>query len=152
MSQQAIAEAEQVVIRRTFAAPVERVYQAWTDPAQMARWFFPNARWKAAVVDLDPTPGGRCDVTMRHSDGSEFHTVGRYVEVVPNERLCFTWTWLESPFGPEETLVTVELRAVPDGTALTLTHDRQSDPRLREGTEAGWTGCLEMLAGYLGGA
>ena len=151
MTQETSMEGQKLVIRRQFAAPVEKVYQAWTDPARLARWLSPNVRWNAPVVDIEPVPGGRYDVRMRHSDGDEFHTVGRYVEVVPNERLSFTWTWLGSPFGMEETFVTVEFRPVSAGTELTLTHDRQTDPKALEGTSGGWTGCLDMLESYLNG-
>jgi len=151
MTQGTSIEGQKLVIRRKFAASVEKVYQAWTDPARLARWLSPNVRWNAPAVDIEPVPGGRYDVRMRHCDGDEFHTVGRYVEVVPNARLSFTWTWLDNPFGMEETLVTVEFRAVSEGTVLTLTHDRQTNPQALEGASGGWTGCLDMLESYLDG-
>jgi len=78
MTQEMTIEDHKLVIKRTFAAPVERVYQAWTDPAQMAQWFSPNVRWNRPRIDIEPVPGGRCDVTMRHSDGDQSQMIGRY--------------------------------------------------------------------------
>lgn len=144
-------EDQRVTIRREFAAPVEQVYAAWTDPEKMARWFAPNVRWRLSSIDMDPRPGGRYDVKMNHLDGDVFHTVGTYQEVVPNERISFTWTWVGGPTGSEESLVTVELRAVAGGTELTLTHDRITDQKIREGTSQGWGGCLDMLESFLAG-
>ena len=90
MTQELTIEGQKLIIKRTFAAPAEQVYQAWTDPQQMVQWFRPNVRWNASVFDIEPVQGGRHIITMRHSDGDEYHNVGRYVEVVPNERISFT--------------------------------------------------------------
>ena len=149
MSQETILEDQKLVIRRTFAAPVERVYLAWTDPAQMAQWYRPNARWNQSRIDVEPVPGGRYDVTMCHSDGDEVRMVGRYGDVVPSKRLSFTLTWLGDTEGEVETLVTVEFRAVPEGTELTFTHDRQANLESVKSTSAGWTGFMDMLESYL---
>jgi uncharacterized protein YndB with AHSA1/START domain len=151
MNQETIIESQRLIIKRIFAATVERVYQAWTDPAQMARWYVPNERWKFCDVAVDPRPGGQYDVMMRHSDGDEFHVVGRYIEMVPNTRLSFTWSVIGTQMGLEDTLVTIELRAVPSGTELTLIHDRQPSVQTVQGTSVGWTGCLDMLESYLNG-
>lgn len=151
MTQETVIADQKLVIRRTFTAPVERVYRAWTDPAQMARWYAPNERWHTCEVVADPTPGGRYDVMMRHLDGAEYHMVGGYVEVVPNTRLSFTWTMVGGEMELKDTLVTIDLRPVPGGTELTLTHERQPNLQAVEGTSEGWTGCLDLLASYLDG-
>ena len=151
MTQETLTEDHKLVIKRTFAAPVERVYQAWTDPAQMAQWYRPNTRWYQSLIGIEPVPGGRYDVTMRHSDGDEVRMVGRYGDVVPNKCLSFTLTWLDDAAGKVETLVTVEFRAVPEGTELTFTHDRQTDLEAVQSTSEGWTGFMEMLESYLAG-
>ena len=149
MTQEMIVEGQKIVIQHTFAAPIERVYQAWTDPQQIVQWFRPNERWNSSVVDIDPTPGGRHNITMHHTDGDEFRNLGRYVEIVPNERLSFTWNAAGSTMGGEETFVTIDFRAVSNGTELTLTHDRHTDPKVLEQTTSGWTGILETLNTYL---
>jgi len=149
MKQETVIDGQKLVIQRTFAASVEKVYRAWTDHAQMVRWFAPNTRWKTPILDIDPVPGGRHNITMRHSDGEHVQCIGHYVELIPNERIVFTWTGVGQPMGQEETLVTVELRGVPEGTELTLTHDRVTDRKALEANAGGWGGCLEMLKSYL---
>jgi uncharacterized protein YndB with AHSA1/START domain len=151
MSQVVTAEGQKLVIRRTFAAPVDRVYQAWTDPRLMSRWFLPNERWNESVVENDLKVGGAYKIAMHHSDGDVLNTIGHYLEVVPNERLSFTWDWLESPTGRHQSVVSIELRPVPGGTELTLTHDRLADAAERENVNSGWAGCLNTLDGFLTG-
>jgi uncharacterized protein YndB with AHSA1/START domain len=150
MSQETVIEETKLVIKRTFDAPVEKVYQAWTDPAKMVQWMSPNVRWRSPAIDIDVKPGGRHNLTMRHSDGDEVPVTGHYVEVVPNERISLTWKWPQAQ-GGDDTLLTVEFRAVPEGTELTLTHDRQSGRDAVKGTSEGWTGFMEMLETYLEG-
>ena len=148
MSETKIVEREAVVITRTFGAPVERVYQAWTDPQLMVKWFSSNVRWRTPIIDIEPVVGGKHDITMRHSDGDQYHLEGRYLELTPNTRISFTWKVLESLGGTNESIVTVEFRPVDAGTELTLTHTKLTDAE-RDGTSSGWDGCLEMLERYI---
>lgn len=149
MSQEIIVDGQKLVIKRVYKTGVEKVYQAWTDPDKMVRWLSSNERWRSPEIDVESVPGGKHNITMRHSDGDEFHIVGRYVEIVPNQRISFTWACPDGGMGEGETLVTVEFRAVTDGTELTLTHDRLDDAKVRNETAEGWTGCLSMLDKYL---
>lgn len=151
MSQETVVEGTKLTIRRIFKAPVEKVYQAWTDPAMMAHWLSPNVRWKAPDIDVEPIPGGRHNITMNHSDGDKVQITGHYTEIVPNQRIAFTWIWPNTPVDSEPTLVTLEFRSVPDGTELTLIHDRQANLDAAESTSEGWSGCLDLLQSFLEG-
>lgn len=151
MSEENVLEGAKFVIKRVFTVPVEKVYQAWTQPEQMAKWFSSNSRWKSPIVDTELQSGGRHNITMRHSDGDAFHVVGHYLEIVPNERISFTWKFLEGAMGQEESIVTIEFRAITGGTELTLTHEKITDPTERANTLEGWNGCLDMLDGYFSG-
>lgn len=137
------AVAEKLVIRRRFKAPVERVYAAWTEPAQMKRWFAPGDM-SVPIAEADVRVGGRYRVQMSEGGGGEFHTIGGvYREVVPNRRLVFTWQWEGSDL---ETLVTIELEALSaDETQLTLTHEGFDSEDTRNKHGQGWQGCLENL-------
>ncbi len=83
---------------RVFDAPRERVFKAWTDPKQFARWFPPEG-FTTAVCELDVRPGGSLRVDMQGADpalGPDFYEKvfpgkGVYREVVANERLAFTF-------------------------------------------------------------
>lgn len=100
---------------------------------------------------VGPPTGGRYNIASRHTDGDVYHNVGHFVEIVPNERLSFTWTWLESPTGPEESLVTLEFESVAEGTKMTLVHERLVDPDNREATRGGWAELFDVLDNVLNG-
>ena len=133
--------------RRLNAAP-EKVYAAWTDPAQLAKWFGPKDI-EALRVESDPRVGGRFSIVMRGTDAceetgaEEHHVSGVYREVVPNEKLVFTWAWRSTP--ERESLVTVLIKPDGAGSLLTLIHEQFFDEEARDRHEHGWTGCLDKL-------
>ncbi len=142
------AAAEKLVLVRTFNAPIERVYAAWTDAEQMKRWFAPGDM-SVPQAEADVREGGRYRVQMQEtgSDGA-FHTTGGvYREVVPNERLVFTWKWEGSEL---ETLVTLNFKALSaNETELTLTHEGFDNEDTRKKHAQGWGGCLANLESFL---
>ena len=131
-------------ITRIIKAERGKVFAAWTRPELMALWFAPEAM-QVAGVQADPRPGGAYSITMKGT-GQGVTVSGHYEEVVENERLVFTWGWAGDP-GPR-TLVTVEFLDVPEGTQLSLRHERfaAQDAALKH--EQGWYGCLASLERY----
>ncbi len=91
--------------------------------------------------------GGRYRIVMRSPDGEQHDVSGVYREVVPNEKLVFTWAWRSTP--ERESLVTVVLRSAGGGTELTLTHEQFFDEEARDKHRHGWDGCLARLANAL---
>lgn len=131
-------------LARTYGAPLEKVFRAWTDPEIMKRWFAPSDAFSVPEVEVDARVGGRYRIVMRAPDG-EYHRVGGvYREVVRPTRLVFTWAWESTP--ERESLVTVEFVDRGDMTELTLTHEQFADAEARDKHREGWTGCLERLA------
>ncbi len=131
-----------LVIKRTFAATPERVYQAWIDPALLTQWMGPG---KVIVkeVEADPQVGGAYKIAMENPEGGSHTATGTYEEIVPNEKLVFNWTWADVD---EVTLVTIELAATGDNeTELTLTHTGFAESGVRDHHEEGWNGCLDKL-------
>jgi uncharacterized protein YndB with AHSA1/START domain len=108
----------------------------------MARWWGPDAG-PVLSAEADVRPGGRFRVVFRTLDGEEHDSSGVYREVEPERRLVFTWQWVSAP--ERETLVTVELRPVPEGTELTLTHAGFRDEATRDSHREGWSGALGKL-------
>lgn len=133
---------------RRIKAPPARVWAAITRPEQMLQWWGPDAGPTLDVV-ADVRPGGRFSVVFRLLDGQEHNPTGVYREVVPEQKLVFTW---DLPGAPEpETLVTFRLRPIEDGaTELTLTHERLPDAAARDSHERGWAGLLDKLPVFLG--
>jgi uncharacterized protein YndB with AHSA1/START domain len=132
--------------RRLNAAPA-KVYAAWIDPQKIARWFGPSSvKAGSEQATIDARIGGRYRVSFTMENG-EYHEVGGvYREVVPNERLVFSWAWYSTP--ERESLVTVSLKPDGDGTLLTLHHEQLFDQAARDGHERGWNGTLDKLEKY----
>ena len=78
-----------LVISRDIAAPREKLYRCWTEPALIRKWFAPKP-WTTPHAEADVRPGGASLVVMRGPDGQEFPNPAVYLEVVPNERLVAT--------------------------------------------------------------
>jgi uncharacterized protein YndB with AHSA1/START domain len=100
-----IDETKGFTLVRDFAATPEELWAAWTEPDQAAAWWHPHAvSTPRDTVTIDARPGGRYAYTMVNDEtGERYPTGGEYREVVPFERLVFTWG---SPDGdPDETPV-----------------------------------------------
>ena len=140
-----------LVLRRTYDAPVDVVYQAWTDPAQIQRWLRPNSEIRALFVEVDLRVGGTFRIGYDAGDDKEPNVIaGHYREIVPHKRLAFSWTWTHHPdFAGEETLVTVEFEAVDGRTHLTLTHTRFPTKSMRDTHVWGWTGATDKLVEHV---
>jgi uncharacterized protein YndB with AHSA1/START domain len=94
-------------------------------------------------AELDVQVGGRYRASFTTADG-EYHEVGGvYREVVPNQRLVFSWAWHSTP--ERESLVTVTLQPDGMGTLLTLQHEQLFDQAAADGHRNGWTGSLDRL-------
>ncbi len=131
-----------VVIRRTIPASAERVFDAWTDPEQLARWMSPVGH---AVAEVDARVGGSIRVTMS-GDGRTIEHTGEYLAIERPRRLVFSW---RSPYtGGGTSRVTVELIDGAGGTALTLRHELL--PLVAIVSHAGgWGSMLDRLAALL---
>ena len=137
-----------LTLKRRLKATPAQVFGAWTDPQKIVHWFGPKDTVAGSVsAEMDVRTCGR--YTMRFStDNGESHKVGGvYREVVPPNRLVFSWAWQSTP--ERESLVTVTI--VPDGddaSFLTLHQEQFFDEAARNGHERGWTGTLEKLEAY----
>ena len=147
MAQSTVTTKPTLKITRTYAAPREKVFRAWTDSEVMKKWFAPSNDFTVPEVQVDAKVGGRYRIVMRSPDG-EYHRVGGvYREVLPPQKLVFTWAWESTP--ERESLVTIELKDLGKTTELVLTHERFADEEARDKHQQGWNGCLNRLAGFL---
>ena len=132
-------------VSRTFKARPETVFRAFTDPDWYARWWGPEGS-QCRNVRVDLREGGSYSLDMHLPDGSIARMYGTYREIVPPERLVYTWTWEGENV---ETLVTLELEAVEGGTELTMTQEGFRDSRAVAMHDHGWSGSLDRLEGLL---
>lgn len=143
----AVATKPSLTIKRRFRAPPARVFAAWTEPAQIARWFGPG---KIHIIEavFEARTGGRFFVHGREPDSGEDHRVSGVVqEVMPNAKVVYTWAWQSTP--ERQSLVTVEFKPDGDGTLLVLTHEQFFDEPARDRHNMGWTGALLKLETFL---
>ncbi|HTP69829.1 MAG TPA: SRPBCC domain-containing protein [Dongiaceae bacterium] len=131
-------------IRRTFAAPRERVYRAWTDAKQFALWFHPTVEYTTIITQMDLRNGGAYKLEMHHKGGNVSKLEGRYKEVNPPEKLVFTWRWQHIEGSPE-TLVSVEFHDLGESTEILLKHSNFTTIEQRDKHNEGWTGCFVLL-------
>ena len=136
-----------LTLKRRLNAPTDKVYAAWTDPEKIVHWFGPaNAIGESVRAEMDVRVGGRYRMHFKTDDGESHEVGGEYKEVVPNERLVFSWAWHSTP--ERESLVTVTMKSDGGGTMLTLLHERFFDEKARQGHTRGWTGTLDKLERY----
>ena len=145
-TQPSLATKPSLTLKRRLNAPPAKVYAAWTEPAKIARWFGPQGA-EVLRAEADVRVGGRYRVIFRVPDGDEHDVSGVYREVVPNQKLVFTWAWISTP--ERESLVTVALKRDGDGTLLTLTHEQFFDEAARDRHRSGWSGVLDNLESYV---
>ncbi|WP_166873987.1 MULTISPECIES: SRPBCC domain-containing protein [unclassified Salinibacterium] len=134
-----------LMITRTFDAPREYVYEAWTRPEYFSIWFGTDAiDVPLETLSMDVRVGGSWTAVMRLPDGNQIHWVGEYTEVEPPERLAFTIT--DEPSEPAGAPVTVEFAKVPGGTRMTLVQSRDhlTDEQV-ELTVIGYNGFFDSM-------
>ena len=137
-----------LTLKRRLNAPPEKVYAAWTNPQKITRWFAPSSvKPGSEQASIDARVGRRYRLSFSKEDGEYCEVGGVYREVVPNQRLVFSWAWHSTP--ERESLVTVSLKPEGDGTLLTLHHEQLFDQAARDGHERGWTGMFDNLERHL---
>jgi uncharacterized protein YndB with AHSA1/START domain len=132
-----------LVLKRRIKAAPEKVYEAWTKPEQMTLWWGVGMSPKTPIAETDLKVGGRFRVQFWGSDDEHNSVSGIYREVVPNRKLSFSWAWQSTP--ERESLVTIDLNPVNDGTMLTLTHEQFFDEKARDDHGRGWNASLDRL-------
>ncbi len=125
-----------VVVTRMIAASPATVFSFFTD---IERWI----AWQGIEGEIDARAGGVLQITM---PGGQVAS-GRFIEVIPEQRLVFTWGWEGEapPVPPGSTTVVIELEPDGTGTLLRLTHSALAPPPVAEHHRAGWENYLDRL-------
>lgn len=149
---------ETVRVTRHYKVSRDKVYEAWTNAEALGQWFGPRSH-KCSVDAFDLREGGRYRIRMIPigaddtdcGGDSEKDSVcaGTFVQVQPPKKLVMTFTWIENGGEIGETLLSVELLEVDNGTEVTLTHERLPNEEMRKAHAGGWQGTLECLDQYL---
>jgi uncharacterized protein YndB with AHSA1/START domain len=102
---------------------------------------------QCTLAEFDARVGGRYTLAATSPDGDKHQVGGVVREVVPNQKLVYTWAWHTMP--ERESLVTVEFKPDGDGTLLTLTHEQFTDSDARDRHQNGWNGALDKMEKFL---
>jgi len=134
-----------VRLHRVLATSPEKVYRAFLEADAMAKWLPPNG-YACTVHHLDARVGGTHKMSFRNFTTGHSHSFGgKYLELVPNERLRYTDSF-DDPNLPGELHVTITLRKVLVGTELNVVQEGVPDVIPLEACYLGWQQSLENLA------
>lgn len=155
-------------ISRTFAAPRQRVWDAWTDPRQLAEWFGPKGT-RGTIERFELRPGGEWRGRMEGADGSVMHSKFVFEEIEAPSRLVWIHGFADAqgnrarapfaPLFPLEMRTTVLFVDTADGTRVDISWEPiDATPEeqaffagMMSSMEGGWTGTFERLDAFLAG-
>jgi uncharacterized protein YndB with AHSA1/START domain len=132
-----------VRIERTFAASAETVFDAWTSPEVMRRWFHCAPDWATPEAEVDLRVGGKVRVVMRRPDGTEAEAQGEYTLIDRPRRLAMTWTFDDDPSN--EQLIELSFSESEGSTTVEMVNSGVSTDERRDAQDWGWRGCLDEL-------
>ena len=134
-----------VVVRRTFKAPVARVFRAWSDPSMAQRWSW-GPEFDTVSIDMNCQRGGtwRQHIHDRKT-GENWYFEGVFQDVVPNRKLVHTFHFTsDRGYDEPPSLVTIEFTDRGDSTDVVLTHTQLAQTKARE-TNEGWVGIFALI-------
>jgi uncharacterized protein YndB with AHSA1/START domain len=134
-------------LERSFDASPEAVFDAWTNPEVLRRWWAAGRDWRTPVAEVDLRVGGGYRLSMEDPEAGASHTVrGEYIEVRRPERLVYSWCWEDSAgqTGHVSTVM-VDFRGDGERTTVVLEHSGLESADSRDKHRVGWEACLENL-------
>jgi uncharacterized protein YndB with AHSA1/START domain len=135
--------AQVVRIERTFDAPVEDVFDAWTSAEVIRRWFIPRQGWGTPSAEVDLRVGGTIRVVMRDPDGSAVGAGGEYTVIERPHRLAFTWTFDDDPSNQQ--MIELEFTEQDGATTVLFVNSNISQEERRDQQYEGWQTCLDNM-------
>lgn len=136
----------ELAITRIVDAPRHVVFDVWTDPAHLVRWWGPTDFW-TPELEMELRPGGAWRARMISRQGDEYLQEGFVCDVIVPERLVFTWVWLDQP--DYEMLATLHLRERGPRTEMTFRLRPFRSVESRDSHVEGWNECFDRLDRYL---
>ena len=130
-------------MERTFEAPAQAVFDAWTSEEVIRRWFHAEHHWETTEAKVDLRVGGAVRVVMRdpHED-AEYGGGGVYTEIDPPTRLAFTWLWDDNA---TRQLIELDFEEADGATTVRFTHSGLWDEEAVRSHEGGWGSAFENL-------
>jgi uncharacterized protein YndB with AHSA1/START domain len=137
-------------IERTFQAPAEAVFDAWTSEEVIRRWWQAEHDWETTEAEVDLRVGGVVRVVMRDPGKDvEYGGGGTYTEIEPPTRLAFTWIW---DGDTRRTLIELDFEERDGVTTVSFAHSDLWDEAAVRAHEDGWCKLLDSLGRTLDAA
>ena len=143
------AEKTSLEIVRFINVPTDRVYDAWTEPAQLRQWFGPeNVLTRNITADL--RVGGKYRWDLTSPEGEEMSAFGEYKELVSGKKIVFTWQWDDDEaWENRSSIVAIELFERRGGTELRLRQEQLPSEESRDRHNEGWNSLLDRLEQFI---
>jgi uncharacterized protein YndB with AHSA1/START domain len=123
-------------LERTYDAPAQKVFDAFTSEEVLRRWFHAGHDWETPEAQIDLRVGGELRVVMRDPhEGADYGARGEYTEVEPPTRLAFTWIWDDDP---RKTVIEIDFVESDGATTVRFTHRGLRDEEQVASHESGW--------------
>lgn len=150
----------ELIIIRTFDVSREQVWNAWTKPELLKKWWGPK-EYSCPDCEIDLRVGGKYLYSMLGKDGKKIWVTGTYKEIIPNQKLVFTDSFADEngnivpseDYGmkgmPLEMIVTVTLEEVEGKTRMTMTHAGLPAGEYQKGANTGWNSSFDKMVELL---
>lgn len=136
-----------LVIKKELKAPPHLVFNAWSKPKLLMKWAFPFQNWKSSTQS-EFKVGGHFTHKVTDVDGTDHTHAGKYLEIIENQKIVFTWNVRDD----EETLISVVITVLEgDTTEISLTHEYFPNEELRNRYYETWNNCMNNLEKFLAG-
>ena len=138
-----------VRIERTFPAPAEAVFDAWTSAEVMRRWFHAGPDWDTPEAEVDLRVGGAVRIVMRRPDGGRAAAHGEYTLIDRPRRLVMVWTFDDVPSNTQ--LIELTFSESDGATTVLMINSAIVNEARRQSQQLGWEECLNELERVLAG-
>ena len=132
-----------VQIERTFPAPAEAVFDAWTSAEVMRRWFHAGSDWETPEAEVDLRVGGAVRIVMQRPDGERAAAHGEYTVIDRPHRLVMVWTFDDVPANTQ--LIELTFSESDGETTVLMVNSGIVSESRRENQQLGWNECLNEL-------
>jgi uncharacterized protein YndB with AHSA1/START domain len=139
--------AQIVRIERTFDAPAEEVFDAWTSEEVIRRWFKPAQGWQEPSAEVDLRVGGTIRVVMRTPEGEPVEAGGEFTLIERPHRLAFTWTFDDDPSNQQ--MIELEFTERDGATTVLFLNSNISGRERRDQQYDGWSTCFDEMGRVL---
>jgi uncharacterized protein YndB with AHSA1/START domain len=136
------------IVERTLSASPKQVFEAFTNPASLAKWW---GMKDSCIIhcETDVKVGGKWRIGMRSSEGQESWVHGFYREIVPSSQLVFTWIWESPNSSTPAMLVTITFVGEDRQTNIRIIHEMLMTEKSRLMHARGWNDSLDALSNLM---